>query len=48
MIGIPSAVRLQAQQAVMLLLPDENREALQCLLKLLAYTSQYSHVHQVR
>ncbi|XP_019850855.1 PREDICTED: rho GTPase-activating protein 7-like isoform X2 [Amphimedon queenslandica] len=44
---IPSAVRLQAQQAVMLLLPDENREALQCMLKLLAYTSQYSHTHQM-
>ena len=31
----------------MLLLPDENREALQCLLNLLSYVSKHSHTHQV-
>ena len=44
---IPQAVRLQALQAVMLLLPDENREALQTLLHFLSFVASHSKKHQV-
>ena len=45
--GIPEEVRLQALQAIMLLLPDENREALQCFLYFLKYVASQKHSHQV-
>ena len=46
-VGVPEEVRLQTLQSVMLLLPDENREALQCLLHFLNRVSIGSSVHQV-
>lgn len=44
---IPEEVRLQALQAIMLLLPDENREALQCLLYFLKYVASQKNSHQM-
>ena len=44
---IPGEVRLQALQAVVLLMPDENREALQTLLYFLSEVAAYSEANQV-
>jgi hypothetical protein len=44
---VPKDLHLQAQRAVMLLLADENREALQCLLYFLAFVAKHSSVHQM-
>ncbi len=44
---VPSQLRLQALQGVMLLMPDENREALQTLLVFLKQVADNSHVNQV-
>lgn len=45
---VPSQVRLQALQAVMLLMPDEHREALWTLLLFLKEVSAHSETNQVR
>ena len=47
LVGVPQQVRLQALQAIMLLLPDANREAFQCLLYFLHQIAGWSHVHQM-
>ena len=45
---IPVPLRLQALQAVMILMPDENREALQALLTLFKEVTDHAHSNQVR
>ncbi|XP_064404560.1 stAR-related lipid transfer protein 13-like isoform X3 [Halichondria panicea] len=45
--NVPSQLRLQALQGVMLLMPDENREALQTLLVFLKQVADNSHVNQM-
>ena len=44
---VPREVQLEAMQAVMLLLPDENREALQSLLLFLKDMAENSSKNQV-
>ena len=44
---VPSQVRLPALQAIMLLMPDEHREALQVLLLFLREVASYSETNQV-
>ena len=44
---VPKELRLGAMQAVVLLMPDENREALQTLLLFLNDVAQESSVNQV-
>ena len=44
---VPREVQLQAMQAVMLLLPDENREALQSLVLFLKDIAEYSSKNKV-
>ncbi len=44
---VPGQLRLQAMQAVMLLMPDENREALLTLLLFLKRVAEHSGVNQV-
>ena len=46
--GIPETGRLQALQSIMLLMPDENREALQYLLLFLSEVAEQSDINQVR
>lgn len=45
--GIPEAGRLQALQSIMLLMPDENREALHYLLLFLSEVADQSDINQV-
>ncbi|XP_065884812.1 rho GTPase-activating protein 7-like isoform X2 [Dysidea avara] len=45
--GIPEAARLQALQSVMLLMPDENREALHYLLTFLFEVAEHSDINQM-
>lgn len=45
---VPSQVRLPALQAIMLLMPDEHREALEVLLLFLREVASYSGMNQVR
>lgn len=47
-IGIPGTEQLQALQSIMLLMPDENREALHYLLLFLSEVAEQSDVNQVR
>lgn len=44
---IPSQLRLQALQLVMLLMPDENREALLSLLTFLKEVAEHADTNQV-
>jgi hypothetical protein len=46
-LDVPKELRLGAMQAVVLLMPDENREALQTLLLFLHDVAQKSSVNQV-
>ena len=46
-VDVPKELRLDAMQAVVLLMPDENREALQTLLLFLHDVAQESSVNQV-
>ena len=45
---IPETGRLQALQSIMLLMPDENREALHYLLLFLSEVAKESDTNQVR
>ena len=44
---VPPQLRLQALQSVMLLIPDENREALLSLLTFLKEVSDHADINQV-
>ncbi|XP_046371993.2 rho GTPase-activating protein 7-like isoform X3 [Haliotis rufescens] len=44
---VPSALRIEAIQAAIVLLPDENREVLQSLLLFLSDISQHADEHQM-
>lgn len=46
-LDVPKELRLGAMQAVVLLMPDENREALQSLLLFLHDVAQQSTINQV-
>lgn len=44
---VPEDLRLEAIQAALMLMPDENREVLQALLEFLYEVCQHSGVNQV-
>jgi hypothetical protein len=46
-LDLPESERIEAVQYCMLLLDDENRDVLQCLLYFLHDIAQNNHVHKV-
>ena len=47
-LDMPPEQRLDGIQAAVMLLPDENREVLQCLLLFLSDMAEYAEYNQVR
>ena len=47
-LDLPESERIEAVQYCILLLDDENRDVLQCLLYFLHDIAQNNHIHKVR